>query len=82
MIGECQTIGGYERSGAAIVETNRRHADVVEPALAGEEPIASFDLLPGKSVEQPHSRVCYCEWDCDGQDQDKNQVLRFHSNLH
>ena len=55
MIGERQTIGRHERSGTSIVKPHGRQADMIEPGLGGEKTIAGFDLLPGESIEQPHS---------------------------
>ncbi len=57
MVGEGQSVGRHEGSGAAVVESNRRQAKVVQPRLRDFKTVLGFDLVFWRSVVEPHAFV-------------------------
>src|SRR5579871_181488 len=57
MVGEDQAVGGDERAGAAVIETDGGEARMVEPSLGEFEAVFGLDLRGGRKVVEPHTLV-------------------------
>ncbi len=57
MIRNYETIRGNERSAPAIIKTDTRFLEVLEPLRRWLELVFVFQLLERRKIEQPHAFV-------------------------